>query len=88
MPEKRCFLGDVAKLIIKRFYMKRTFVKSLVCIVPMLLLTLATMAQGVVKGKVIDSQTKEELIGATVMVQGTGEWSSDKFRWELCLGNC
>ena len=29
MPEKRCFLGDVAKLIIKRFYMKRTFVKSL-----------------------------------------------------------
>lgn len=68
MPEKRCFLGDVAKLIIKRFYMKRTFVKSLVCIVPMLLLTLATMAQGVVKGKVIDSQTKEELIGATVMV--------------------
>jgi len=66
-------LGDVAKLIIKRFYMKRTFVKSLVCIVPMLLLTLATMAQGVVKGKVIDSQTKEELIGATVMVQGTGE---------------
>lgn len=39
--------------------------------VPMLFLAMATMAQVLVKGRVIDSQTKEELIGASVMIEGT-----------------
>lgn len=53
--------------------MKRMFIKSLLLIVPMLFLTLVTMAQGVIKGKIVDSQTKEPLIGATVMIEGTTE---------------
>lgn len=51
--------------------MKKIFIKSLVFIVPLFFLTWVTMAQGIVKGKIIDSQTKEELVGATVMVEGT-----------------
>lgn len=39
--------------------------------VPVFFMALATMSQGVVKGKVVDSETKEVLIGATVMVEGT-----------------
>lgn len=53
--------------------MKRIFIKSLVFMVPLFFLTVAAMAQVVVKGRVIDSQTKEELIGATIMIEGTTE---------------
>ena len=53
--------------------MKKIFIRSLLFMVPLFFLTLVTMAQGIVKGKIIDSQTKEELIGATVMVEGTTE---------------
>lgn len=39
--------------------------------VPMFLWALGAMSQNVIKGRIIDSQTKEELIGATVMLEGT-----------------
>lgn len=53
--------------------MKRMFIKSVLLIVPLFFMALTVMAQGVVKGRIIDSQTAEPLIGATVMIEGTTE---------------
>lgn len=40
--------------------------------VVMLISCSATLsAQGIIKGKVVDAETKEELVGATVVVTGT-----------------
>ena len=50
--------------------MKRMCIKIVLMMVPVFFMALATMSQGVVKGKVVDSETKEVLIGATVMVEG------------------
>lgn len=51
--------------------MKRIFIKYLVFMIPMLFGALSVMSQGVVKGVIVDSETGETLIGATVMIQGT-----------------
>ena len=37
------------------------------------LMSFMTVAQGTIKGKIVDSQTKEPLVGATVMLEGTSE---------------
>lgn len=39
--------------------------------VPMLFLTWAAVAEVTIQGKVIDAQTKEDLVGVTVMIDGT-----------------
>lgn len=44
----------------------------LMAVAASLLATVAAKAQGTVSGQVIDAQTGEELIGATVQVEGTG----------------
>lgn len=53
--------------------MKRLFSKVLVLMVSLCFVSLMTMAQGTVKGKVVDFQTKEPLVGATIMIDGTTE---------------
>lgn len=47
--------------------------KGLLLLVPVFFMTLAAMSQSIVKGKIIDAETKEELVGATIMVKGTTE---------------
>ena len=51
--------------------MKRMLIKSVLIMVPLFFMAFAAMAQGVIKGKIVDSETRESLIGATVMVEGT-----------------
>lgn len=53
--------------------MRKIFMKGLLLLVPVFFMTFAAMSQSIVKGKIIDSETKEELVGATVMVKGTTE---------------
>jgi len=53
--------------------MRKIFMKGLLLVVSVFFMTLAAMSQSIVKGKIIDSETKEELVGATVMVKGTTE---------------
>lgn len=53
--------------------MKRMFIKSVLLLVPLFCMAFTAMAQGIIKGKIIDSQTGEPLIGATVMLEGTSE---------------
>ncbi len=51
--------------------MKRIFSKCVLFLVPALFWTMVSMAQGVVKGKIVDAETGETLMGATVMIEGT-----------------
>lgn len=68
------YINQVNSLLINRCYgMKRVFMKELVLIVSFCFVSFAAMAQGNIKGKVVDSQTKEALVGATVMIDGTTE---------------
>lgn len=53
--------------------MRKIFMKGLLLLVPVFFMTLSAMSQSIVKGKIIDSETNEELVGATVMVKGTTE---------------
>lgn len=53
--------------------MKKMFAKTLVIMISLCFVSLMTMAQGTVKGKLVDSQTKTPLVGATVMIDGTEE---------------
>ncbi len=53
--------------------MKRVFVKTLVLTHFLCCVSLLSMAQTTVKGKIVDSQTKEALVGATVVLEGTSE---------------
>ncbi len=53
--------------------MRKIFMKGLLLLVPVFFTTLSAMSQSIVKGKIIDAETKEELVGATVMVKGTTE---------------
>ena len=46
-------------------------VKSFVILLTLLLLPAVVLAGGKIRGKVIDSETNEALIGATVAVEGT-----------------
>lgn len=47
--------------------------KGVLLLVPVFFMTLSARSQSIVKGKIIDSETNEELVGATVMVKGTTE---------------
>lgn len=47
--------------------------KTLVFLVFLCFLSLVSMAQVLIKGKILDSQTNEPLVGATVMIDGTSE---------------
>ena len=59
---------------IKRCYcMKSLFTKALLLMLSLCLMSFMTVAQGTIKGKIVDSQTKEPLVGATVMLEGTSE---------------
>lgn len=53
--------------------MKSAFSRTLVLLVSMCFVSVMAIAQGTIKGKVVDSQTKEPLVGATIMVDGTTE---------------
>lgn len=53
--------------------MKRGLIKALVLMTSLCFVTFMAMAQGTIKGKVVDSQTKEPLVGATIMIDGTTE---------------
>ena len=51
--------------------MKRVFAKTLVLMVSLCLSAFVAMAQGTITGKIVDANTGDPLIGATVMVEGT-----------------
>lgn len=51
--------------------MKKFFIRSLFVFVPALFASADLMAQYVIKGKLIDADTREELIGATAVVEGS-----------------
>lgn len=51
--------------------MRKVLLKCLMLFVPMLCMSLATLADGVIKGKIIDAKTNEALIGATATIDGT-----------------
>lgn len=53
--------------------MKSLFTKALLLMLSLCLMSFMTVAQGTIKGKIVDSQTKEPLVGATVMLEGTSE---------------
>lgn len=53
--------------------MKSLFTKALLLMLSLCLMSFMTVAQGTIKGKIVDSQTKEPLVGATVMLGGTSE---------------
>lgn len=53
--------------------MKRVFARTLALVVFLCFASLMSMAQGTIKGKVVDAQTHEPLIGATIMLDGTKE---------------
>lgn len=53
--------------------MKRGLIKALLLMTSLCFVTCMAMAQGTIKGKVVDSQTKEPLVGATIMIDGTTE---------------
>ena len=46
--------------------MKSLFTKALLLMLSLCLMSFMTVAQGTIKGKIVDSQTKEPLVGATV----------------------
>ena len=48
--------------------MRKIFMKGLLLLVPVFFMTFAAMSQSIVKGKIIDSETKEELVGACAVV--------------------
>lgn len=52
-------------------FMKRTLTKSCLLMACMLILSLTAWGQKTVKGQIIDSQTNEPLIGATIVIKGT-----------------
>ena len=49
--------------------MKSLFTKALLLMLSLCLMSFMTVAQGTIKGKIVDSQTKEPLVGATVMLE-------------------
>lgn len=51
--------------------MKRVFAKTLVLMLSLCLSAFAAMAQGTITGRIVDANTGEPLVGATVMVEGT-----------------
>ena len=51
--------------------MKSLFTKALLLMLSLCLMSFMTVAQGTIKGKIVDSQTKEPLVGATVMLDGS-----------------
>ena len=51
--------------------MRKVLLKCLMLFIPMLCMSLATLADGVIKGKIIDAKTNEALIGATATIDGT-----------------
>lgn len=53
--------------------MKNVFFKTLVFSVSLCFMSLCAFSQGNIKGKVVDAQTKEPLVGATIMIEGTTE---------------
>lgn len=53
--------------------MKKVFFKTLFFPIFFCLLSFGVKAQGTVKGTLVDAQTKEPLVGATVMIEGTSE---------------
>ena len=51
--------------------MKKFVFKSFFFLIPSLFVSKTTMAQYLIKGKVLDAVTKDELIGATAVLDGT-----------------
>lgn len=51
--------------------MIRISIKHLVFIIPLLLGAWGVMGQKTVKGKIVDAETGETLIGATAIIEGT-----------------
>ena len=55
----------------KMFYMKKTMM-SLISAAALSMIGVTTMMAADIKGTVVDKQTREPLVGATVTTQGTG----------------